>query len=211
MEVKIVFIALIALLSPLYSSAQAITDKSWTYSSIFAVSNGFQEIINVYTSDPGSQQEQIASNTMVFKADSTYSIRINNSVTLNGTWNISGNHFIMDDDTMTILQINRQGISLRGDHSYLDSTGTIKSGYIFVNYMVSYESVESIKSGAWDDPGTWSSGRVPNKTDNVIIKQPHRIVLSDGITGYCKNFLVELGAVFDCKTDNALIINPNEY
>ncbi len=210
MEIKILVITLMMMVNSLYSSAQAITDKSWTYSSILAVSNDLQDTTTVYSLDPNNPQGQIATNRMVFRTDSTYLVLINNSVVIDGSWKIDSNYFIMDNDTMTILLITNQKISLRGNHSYFDSTGAIISGYILVNYVKGYESVESIKSGDWHDPATWSSGRIPNKTDNVVIKQPHRVILSDDINGYCKNFLVELGAIFDCKTDKALVINPND-
>ena len=54
-------------------------------------------------------------------------------------------------------------------------------------HMAKYTIIgcSSVKSGDWDDPTTWSAGRVPIFTDDVVISPGHVILLNS--TGYLKS------------------------
>ena len=209
MEVKLYLAFAAILLTAKCSFGQAITDKSWTYQSILVVSDDLQDTSNVFSLGGQEQLLQVGENKLIFKSDSSYSALIKKSVSVSGTWKINNTDFIMDGDTMAILQMTGQEFSLKGNYVYLDTAANFREGYLLIKFVVSNESVESIKSGVWNDPATWSSNRIPNKSDYVIIKQSHTVIFPENETGYCKNILVETGAVFDCKTTQSFHINPN--
>ncbi|MDM8526239.1 DUF4114 domain-containing protein [Desulfococcaceae bacterium HSG8] len=51
-------------------------------------------------------------------------------------------------------------------------------------------TVESVRSGRWDDPGIWNPGRVPNSTDTVLIEEGHLITAPSGaiyLRGLCNH------------------------
>lgn len=54
-------------------------------------------------------------------------------------------------------------------------------------HMAKYTIIgcSSVKSGDWDDPTTWSAGRVPAQTDDVVISTGHVITLNS--TAYLKS------------------------
>lgn len=55
-------------------------------------------------------------------------------------------------------------------------------------------AIESITSGNWNDPGTWSCACVPAFTDQVIVHTGHSVVV-DGIVAYAKNVALDGGKV----------------
>jgi len=62
--------------------------------------------------------------------------------------------------------------------------------------------VESIQSGAWNSPSTWSCNCVPSYSDNVTIKNGHSITVTEamGII-YSRKLTVETGGTINLETN----------
>lgn len=54
--------------------------------------------------------------------------------------------------------------------------------------------IESVASGQWNDPATWSCACVPTFTDEVIVRAGHS-VLVDGVTALARNVALDGGQV----------------
>lgn len=65
-----------------------------------------------------------------------------------------------------------------------------------------YDTVESVKTGNWTDPTTWSIGRVPNLNNKVLINSNHKITILSGERAECRYitingvFFTAPGAIF---------------
>lgn len=59
------------------------------------------------------------------------------------------------------------------------------------------DAVESIKTGNWNDPTTWSVGRIPNALDNVLINQNHIVTVPVGVSAECRYITINGG--FDAQ------------
>lgn len=70
--------------------------------------------------------------------------------------------------------------------------------------------IVSVQTGNWNDPATWSCKRIPSASDNVTIKAGHRVNLSVGAVGQCRNLTTEPTAIFDCPTGAVFLANPNQ-
>lgn len=70
--------------------------------------------------------------------------------------------------------------------------------------------IVSVQSGNWNDPATWSCKRIPSASDNVTIKAGHRVNLSVGAVGQCRNLTTERTAIFDCPTGAVFLASPNQ-
>lgn len=77
-------------------------------------------------------------------------------------------------------------------------------------YVECGNNLYSVKSGNWNDPTTWSCARVPLASDNVTIKAGHRVNLSVGEVGQCRNLTTEHTAFFDCPKGAVFLANPNQ-
>ncbi len=58
-------------------------------------------------------------------------------------------------------------------------------------------TIQTIKSGDWQDPTVWSCGQVPLATQNTLVKSPHVINVLTTTPAKCKNILIEPGSVFN--------------
>jgi hypothetical protein len=63
--------------------------------------------------------------------------------------------------------------------------------------------MSSIASGLWNDPSTWSCGRVPTILDDVIVR--HTVLVSSN--GFCKNIAYLSGGKIDTLNGGILKIN----
>jgi hypothetical protein len=116
-----------------------------------------------------------------------------------GTWLQSGNQFIMDRDTTEIVTLSADKFILRSRISILDEDGSSISAFMYSEFE---NNIESITSGNWNNPSTWSCECIPQSIHNVTIKAGHTVRLAANETGSCRNFVTEIGAVFDCKSSS---------
>ena len=77
---------------------------------------------------------------------------------------------------------------------------------ILVN-VTNSTGLETIKSGSWTDPTTWSCNRVPTATDDVIINTGHTITNSSGGTLRAKSLNYRGGILQLSSTTNLLLGN----
>lgn len=194
----------------LESHCQDFTAKSWSYSSITVRFENLTDSVNLFTKNSSNNRFAIGDkNNLVFYRDNTYTYTINDSVKVGGKWSYHNNDkLIMDKDTSEIIKRTATSLGFKSKYNYLDGSDRFKRGFLYVHFSLLAEDIQSIKNGNWNDWQTWSTNRVPNRGDKVTIKQGHKVTLPVTETGYCKTLLVESGAVFDCKTDKSLIIDP---
>lgn len=57
--------------------------------------------------------------------------------------------------------------------------------------------VESIKSGKWLEPQTWSTGRIPARSDDVLINTGHKVSVLSGELAECN--LITINGQFDAQ------------
>ncbi len=82
-----------------------------------------------------------------------------------------------------------------------DATGTF--GYLNDVWKYSCLNMYTINAGNWNDPNTWSCGKVPAYTDPVTIGH----ILSVAGTGFCKNITYTLGGKVDILSGGNLKIS----
>lgn len=128
-----------------------------------------------------------------FEPGNTYKGRTLTGKVKPGTWYLSGNRFIMDTDTLEIVSLTSKRFVLRKFVSTVYE-GTTVSSYLYSEFE---SIIESITSGSWNNPDTWSCNCIPQSTHNVVIKSGHNVQLARNESGACKNFYTEPGAIFD--------------
>ncbi|GAB2645505.1 hypothetical protein GCM10027035_44510 [Emticicia sediminis] len=66
----------------------------------------------------------------------------------------------------------------------------------------------TVQSGNWDSPATWSCGRIPTDTDNVIIKNSHSITIPNTYRAFSNSIYTEKGANLIIQNNSFFYANP---
>ncbi len=188
---KAVFLLTILFLSFCTGFGQ-VADKTYTLSKYFIVANN--DSLIYYSRDSLENIWDMKHVSIHFNAENTYIGNSINNTSKVGTWSITNNKFITDKDTSEIVKADSYVLLIRNRFVFTtDSTQT--EGQLiteFINY------VYSVKSGDWNDPGTWSCNCIPQETDNVLIKINTKVLLTTAMgIQKCKHLTVEWGAAFD--------------
>ncbi|GAB3959136.1 hypothetical protein GCM10028805_54680 [Spirosoma harenae] len=204
MEIKIL-IALFAMSS--VCCGQDIRNRSWIYLSIHSLNENSEDSTLLYSKNGNIRKINLGDNKLVFNSNDTYTTIYKNLPRQNGSWRSVGNVLYFDTDTLQILKITNGTLKLKTKTPYLDENATIKTGFLIIEYTTVIETIETIKSGDWNDFNTWSSARVPNKSDKVIIKHNHKIELKTNEISFCKDIIIEKGGILNYQTNSLLIVN----
>lgn len=135
------------------------------------------------------------------------------SNTLRIKWELNGNNIAMNIDSVTItpgqLNVGNNNLSAQVlDTTALtrDSLHTINHTYT-VSWTVNYNPLNNNWTGAvstaWEDPGNWSCGVIPDANTNVFINSGTVVVNSIGV---CGSLTVMSGVNFTIKTGYKLIV-----
>lgn len=141
-----------------------------------------------------------------FKDGNVYEGKTLNGQSKAGIWSQSGTRFVMDTDTNEVISISSGRFILRTQVKALKNE-VIVSGFLYTEFE---NIIFSIASGSWNNPNSWSCQCVPSANSNVMIKSGHTIIMLSEESGACKELFIELGAVFDCKSQSftAKAISP---
>jgi hypothetical protein len=193
MAIKYPFIVYL-LISPLLSNGQVNT--TWKYHKLIIKEQN--DSINLFNADSLHNMYSLEKIRITFKTDSTYEALFFNGQKKEGFWKIINNQMIVDSDTN--LVVTQTSNFLRTEAGAV----SVDMGYYITGNIITELTkipdcslLESLSSGNWNDPATWSCDRVPNKNDNVIIHGGHTITLSPAMGLHnCKNLTVETGGKF---------------
>jgi N-acetylneuraminic acid mutarotase len=70
-------------------------------------------------------------------------------------------------------------------------------------------SMSTIASGNWNNTDTWSCGRLPIATDNIVIKAGHKIIVPSNFQTTIKQISTEYGAVLSIPSSAVFTSKPN--
>jgi len=67
-------------------------------------------------------------------------------------------------------------------------------------------TISSMRSGNWDDPATWSEGRVPRSGDRISIQENHTVLLSSQVTARLDALEISGTLSFSTTRDTRLLV-----
>jgi hypothetical protein len=67
-------------------------------------------------------------------------------------------------------------------------------------------TISSVRNGSWDDPSTWSAGRVPRSGDRIAIQANHAILLSSQSTARIDSLEISGTLAFSTTQNTRLLV-----
>lgn len=185
-----------------YSGFSQIENKQYSISKYILIANN--DSLVYYSRDSLENIWDLNRITYYFNPNNTYAGVSVNNINKSGTWEVNNNNLIIDNDTSEIVNINFYKITLK-NRFFFKNENILYQGTLLTE-LINY--VYSLKSGSWNDISTWSCNCLPNQNDNVLIKNGHRIGLTNSMgIQKCNNLIVEKGGFFE-NSGNLSIHKP---
>ncbi|UFH51823.1 hypothetical protein [Spirosoma sp. KNUC1025] len=187
-------ILLFAKFGGVYGQSSFLINKTWAYKKI-AITHQ-QDTLIMYHSDSAQNNWYLGKVSLAFKVNNTYQgTDINGSIQV-GNWFIpNNNQIIVDRDTNEIVSLSNNRIKLSGVIKYRDSelniTGILLTELYTVTPIASL--CNSLQTGNWATPSTWSCGHEPTLTDAVTINPGHTITVSSTTTAQAQRIIYNGG------------------
>jgi hypothetical protein len=197
---RILIIALISILSNNYSlfSQPNITQKKWKNVYFAMVQN--QDTTVIYDKWRVVNFKNFSKIGLFLKTDNTYFGSSIDGQGFKGSWELTNNKLISDNDTCEVISISNDTLYTKGHYIGFNTDGSRFRGTILVKYANDISEIYSISDGLWNNPQTWSCNCIPTPIDNVRIKFNHTVTQNQNDSkAKCWQLFIELGAKLDCK------------